>query len=240
MFRQQIPNSITLLNLLLGSLAIIQLLLGNHITACWLLAGAGLADLLDGMAARLLKVQSSIGKQLDSLADMVSFGVIPGLIYYILLASNGLGSGSLDPWAIPAFLVTLASAVRLAKFNLDTRQEDGFLGLPTPASALLAIGLLMISTFNTFSLGNWITSPFVLYPVIGTVSALLVSELPLFSLKFKSLNWEGNQIRIIFVLSAVLLITWLREAGLVGTILLYILLSLIFKSNQSDEIPGGN
>lgn len=218
--RAAIPNIITLCNLAMGCLAIKFLFEGEPLLAV-ICSGIGLlADFLDGAVARILKVSSELGKQLDSLADMVSFGVVPGVILYYLLSKN------ID-FAYVGFLITLLSAVRLGKFNLDTRQSDQFIGLPTPACTIFIIGLLLIEEFNSFGLKNFITQPALLLTVTVVFSYLLVAEIPLFSLKFKHLKWKDNEIRFIFVASSVLLLLFLREVGLVLAILLYLVFSIV-------------
>ena len=238
MIRRSIPNAITLLNLFLGSIAVVLILEREYVLACWLLAGAGLADFLDGAVARMLGVKSELGGQLDSLADMVSFGLVPGLMYFQLLRESfGFSLNSILP-AAPAFLVTVFSALRLAKFNLDTRQQEGFIGLPTPASTIFAAGILLIFANDVFGLAPLASTPALLYPLIILMSYLLVAELPLFSLKFSSLSWKGNEIRIIFVLLSAALLIILRELGLVVIIILYLLLSILFKPKVPHEVSS--
>jgi len=240
MIRRSIPNGITALNLVLGMLALLLLGKEEFLLACLALGGAGLADFLDGLAARALGVQSEIGIQLDSLADMVSFGLVPGLIYFQIL-SQSADSAAIIPWlALPACLVAVFSAFRLARFNLDSRQRSGFVGLPTPANTLLAVGLLLVFMRDPYGLSDWVGSLGVLYPVIGLTCWLLVAEIPMFSLKFKTLSWRGNEIRIIFVLASGILLLLFQEVGLVAIIVLYISLSILFKPNIVHEIPGGN
>lgn len=228
----QIPNIITLINLFFGCCAVLNVFLGYYVAVFWFFAAAILADYLDGAAARLLGVHSPLGKELDSLADMVSFGVLPGSIFYVLLLDALTGSpGMLSfHWgATPAFLVTLFSALRLAKFNLDVRQADYFIGLPTPSSCLFSVGLLLVYHFDRFHLSAFWVTPMVLYLCLLLLSALLIAELPMFNLKFKRLAWTGNEIKIIFAAVAVVLLIVLREAALSLIIVLYVLLSLLFK-----------
>lgn len=228
--KQQIPNFITLLNLFFGCCAVISVLSGAFIPAFWFFFASGLADYLDGTAARVLNVESPLGKELDSLADMVSFGLLPGAIFYVLLQIGWRGEIDLSGihWeAAPAFAVTLFSALRLAKFNLDTRQTDYFIGLPTPSSCLFAIGLMLIYEFNSFGWGSWVTLPELLYVFIALVSFTMVAELPMFSMKFKSLRWSENRIQFIFTAVVILLLVLLREAALPIVILIYILVSIL-------------
>ncbi|MCB0663026.1 MAG: CDP-alcohol phosphatidyltransferase family protein, partial [Saprospiraceae bacterium] len=133
-----LPNLITLLNLFFGCLAAISILNGAYYLGIIFSLAGGLADFLDGMVARLLNVQSNIGKELDSLADMVSFGFVPGIIFYKLISLNlpWPGLSVINWYAVPAFLITMFSALRLAKFNLDNRQTESFIGMPTPAATV--------------------------------------------------------------------------------------------------------
>ncbi len=229
---KNLPNVITLINLFLGCGAILSVLAGQYLPAFWLFFAAGWADFLDGLVARLLKVHSPIGKELDSLADVISFGLLPGVVYYVLL-QHGL-RGGIDRehiyWAAtPGFLITLLSAYRLAKFNLDTRQTDHFIGLPTPSSALFAMGLLLIFHFDSFGLASLVAHPLFLYPCVLVFSGLLIAELPMFSLKFKSLAWSGNEIKFIFSAVAIVLLIVLQEAAPALIIILYALVSLAQK-----------
>lgn len=228
--KKNIPNFITLLNLLFGCCAVVAVLHQQFLLAFWLFLSAVLADYLDGLVARLLKVHSPLGKELDSLADMVSFGFFPGAIFYVLLVTGWTGGPEHDGifWpAVPGFLLTLFSAFRLAKFNLDTRQSDNFIGLPTPSACTFTVGLLLIYLMDSFGLGALIVQPLFLYPVIALFSYLLVAELPMFSFKFKSLAWQGNEIQFLFAATAVILLVLLREAALSTIILLYLLVSVL-------------
>ncbi|MEM8525667.1 MAG: CDP-alcohol phosphatidyltransferase family protein [Bacteroidota bacterium] len=227
--RAAIPNLVTLCNLAMGCMAIKFLFEGEPLLAVICSAIGLLADFLDGAVARMLNVSSELGKQLDSLADMVSFGVVPGVILYQLLSEN-------TSFAYVGFLITLLSAVRLGKFNLDTRQSDQFIGLPTPACTIFIIGLLLIYEFNSFGLKEVIAQPWLLLAVTIIFSYLLVAEIPLFSLKFKHLKWKGNEIRFIFVAFSILLLIFLREAGLVLAILLYLVLSIINNFSMKKAI----
>lgn len=174
-------------------------------------------DFADGLAARLLNVKSAIGKELDSLADMVTFGVLPSLLMFLMI-----GEKTDIAW-LPfiAFLIAVFSALRLAKFNIDTRQEENFIGLPTPANALLISSLI----FFYGSIPLWL-----LLAIAIVFSLLLTAEIPLFSLKMKSLKWGGNEIRYIFLLITILLVLFLHLAALPFTIITYILLSFLNNS----------
>ncbi len=247
--KKYIPNAITLLNLFCGCAALVCVLYGYFINAFWFLFIGGLADYLDGMVARWLKVNSTLGKELDSIADMVSFGVVPGAIIYMLLNaglrySEQLAQGGavqlLQPTlsfdlsyaALPAFLISVFAGLRLARFNLDTRQSEDFIGLATPSTTLFVVGLMLIFHFNSYGLRTLVVSPYFLIPIILLFSYLMVSELRMFSFKFKGFRWEGNEIRFIFAAIAILLLVFLREAAFATTVLVYIAIAVgqsIFK-----------
>ncbi len=227
--RRHIPNIITLVNLFCGLLAIISLLFGLFNQVILLIFLAGLADFLDGMVARLLKVNSPIGKELDSLADMVSFGVVPGMILFTLLNRGvPMPLWSEFPWmATPAFLITLFSALRLAKFNLDARQTENFIGLATPAATLFVVGLLLVFQYDSYGWKAFVLNPVFLYVVTIGLSLLLTAEIPMFSLKIKSFKWKGNQKRFVFAIASVLLLFVFKEAAISMIIFLYIMMNLI-------------
>ena len=193
--------------------------------------GSGLADYLDGALARAFKVKSDIGKELDSLADMVSFGVVPGAILYMLLVKGMAGEDvlpiELTLAASPAFLVTLFSALRLANFNIDTRQTENFIGMPTPSIAMFAMGLLLIFHYDSFGLANLVSSPLFLYLTIPILCWLMVAQFPMFSLKFKKLTWSGNEIRITFTAAALIMGILLKEAAFAAIIIAYIFFTII-------------
>ncbi len=227
--KKHIPNSITCGNLLCGCLGVVQAFEGNLIWASYFVGIAAVLDFFDGFAARMLKVSSAIGKDLDSLADMVTFGFLPGVVMFVLI------SAAVDVTAVNqyvgseyikylAFIIPIFSALRLAKFNNDTRQSDSFIGVPTPANAMLICSLPLMLEFDNF---EFILNPILLCSLCVVMSLLLVAELPLFALKFKNFKCTGNEIRFVFLaLSLVLLIT-LQFLGIAIVILLYILLSII-------------
>ncbi len=241
-----LPNIITLGNLFCGCLAIVFAFEGNLIWSAYLVGIAAVLDFLDGFVARALKQYSEIGKQLDSLADMVTFGVVPGVIMYELLltwtkSEKGLTITAQNHY-LPfiAFIIPLFSALRLAKFNIDTRQTDSFIGVPTPANTILIASLpLMIG----FKKGMWILEveehlrifvhPYSLVVISIVMSFLLISEIPLFALKFsgrspsdKSFGWKGNEIRWSFLGMCVVLLATLQFVGIPLCIVLYILMSV--------------
>jgi CDP-diacylglycerol---serine O-phosphatidyltransferase len=223
--KKNIPNIITLANLFFGCLATVSALNGDiKAMAVWI-SLAALADFLDGFLARLLKVQSPLGTQLDSLADAVSFGLVPGAIFYYLLGGTTANSVVLS--ASPAFLVTLFAVFRLAKFNLDTRQQEEFIGLPTPASTVFTLGWVLMVEANAFGLAHQLQQPAVLYAGIALLSFLMNAEFPMFSLKIKHLNWQDNKYPLILGVSAITMLILFQEAALSLIIAWYIILSLI-------------
>ena len=227
--KRHLPNAITLLNLFLGCCAIISVFQHSYVQAFWFVFAAVAADYADGLVARLLGVHSELGKELDSMADLVSFGVVPAMVYYRLLANAFLPEGAhqLCLEALPGFLVAVFSGLRLAKFNLDSRQVMGFIGLPTPSSTIFTMGVLLIYHFDTFGMHSIVASPVFLYACVLGLSYLLVAEIPMFSLKFKSFSWKGNEIKFTFVAIALILLVFTREAAFAIVILLYVLFSII-------------
>ncbi|MFK8104901.1 MAG: phosphatidylcholine/phosphatidylserine synthase [Saprospiraceae bacterium] len=226
--KKYIPNSITLLNLFFGCCALVSIFNQQYFSTFVFLALGGLADYADGMIARLLKVHSTLGKELDSMADMVSFGVAPGAILYVLLSlSFPTAEAAICYPALPAFLVSMFAGLRLARFNLDTRQTEDFIGLNTPSSTMFVVGLMLIYANDSLGLAEWVIQPVFLYIVIAVLSFLLVAELPMFGFKFKGLHWKGNEIRWSFIVLSLILVVFLKEAAFALIIFLYILLALI-------------
>ncbi len=182
---------------------------------------AAILDFLDGFSARLLNVSSPVGKELDSLADMVTFGVLPSVMVYNYL------DRSMDNPYLPyvAFSMALFSALRLAKFNLDTRQTDAFMGLPTPANALFFSSLPIIANSEY---AVWL-GPYTVISLILVFSFLLVAELPLMALKFKRFHWKGNELKFVFLLFAALLLVVLHWIAVPLIIFLYIFMSLFLR-----------
>ncbi len=226
--RKYIPNTITCLNLVSGCIASVMAFEGNLLFALLWIVAAAVFDFFDGLAARALKAYSPMGKELDSLADVVSFGVAPGMILFTSLRiwASSSSAGCLSEY-IPylAFVVPAFSGLRLAKFNIDERQTTSFIGLPVPAHALLW-------SSAAYSLQEWLLSGqtwvvVVMIAAFCATSYLLVSEVPMFSLKIKSLSWKGNELRYILIIASALLIISFGFIGISGAILLYILLSVI-------------
>jgi CDP-diacylglycerol---serine O-phosphatidyltransferase len=220
--RSQIPNTITLLNLLTGVIGIISVLNGQILAgATFVLVAAGF-DFLDGLVARILKVQSNLGKELDSLADVVSFGVLPGIILFQMAQDRNQGE-----WiAYLTLIVPMLSAYRLAKFNLDTRQSDRFIGLPTPANALFISTLPHLGILWP-SLGSVLESELVLVAIAFVFSFLLIAEIPLIALKFKNFLFKENLFRFLLVGISLVSFSLLQLGGIPLIILAYIGLSLI-------------
>lgn len=222
---KNIPNSITCLNLLSGCFACIFAFQGQYDWVALCIGLSALFDFLDGMAARLLHAYSPLGKELDSLADLISFGLAPGLMVMHLMAYNSTFHGMAEYqswWALSALLIPVFSALRLAKFNIDTRQTTSFIGLPVPANALFWIGVCQAVLR--------MESPVCGYVIVVLViifSLLLVSEIPMFSLKFKNLKWKENYLRYLIIAVAAICLISLGLAGLAATIGLYIVLSLL-------------
>lgn len=228
--KAQIPNLLTLLNLLFGVIGIIWVLEGQVLTGAYFVLIAAGFDFLDGFVARLLKVQSDMGKELDSLADVVSFGVLPGLILFVM-AKNSVSQDSYLPYL--TLIVPMLSAYRLAKFNLDTRQSDRFIGLPTPANALF-LSTLPHLALHWKLVGEWLILPVVLILIAWVMAILLVSEIPLIALKFKSFSFSKNRFRYLLIFLSIAFFAWLQLAGIPLVILAYIGLSVIENAIGSE------
>jgi len=229
--KRNIPNAITCGNLLCGCLALVKAFEGDLVWAAYLVGIAAVLDFFDGFAARLLKVSSAIGKDLDSLADMVTFGVVPGFVMFKLLLISILFMTNDAIWNyVPylAFIIPIFSCIRLAKFNNDKRQTESFIGVNTPANSILICSLPLIIGGNYQSPSAvFILNPYSLIALTVVMSALLVSEIPIFSFKFKSFGWKGNEIRFTFLLLSLLLLITLHFIGIPLIIVLYIVMSVI-------------
>ncbi|GAA4302592.1 CDP-alcohol phosphatidyltransferase family protein [Compostibacter hankyongensis] len=245
---KQLPNILTLANLFCGALALVFILQSPGFIASYngedymitvpppicqavvLIGIAAVFDFFDGLAARLLKVQSPMGRELDSLADVVTFGVAPGMILYQLLRSAYM----MQPGAMEVSLVNVAvalllpcfAAYRLARFNLDERQTQHFIGVPTPAVGLLVASFPLILLYNSAGLAPWLQRVWVLYALIALLCFLMVCNLPFFSLKLKRLSWKENRLRYLFLLLTLLAIPLLKWAAVPFAFALYVALSL--------------
>lgn len=226
--RKHIPNTITCMSLVSGCIATVVALQGNLLWAAIWIIIAAVFDFMDGFAARLLKAYSPMGKELDSLSDMVSFGVAPGMIVFWMLSQASLSLGEIGRY-IPylAFVIPAFSGLRLAKFNIDERQTTSFIGMPVPANALFWASAGY--SLAPLAQANPVLFIVVTLAVALATSLLLVSEIPMFSLKIKSVAWEGNERRYILVGCAVLFVALFGMLGIAGTILLYLLLSIFNK-----------
>lgn len=220
-----IPNLLTLSNLMCGSFAALSALVYDNLEwAFWFVIMAAVFDFFDGFAARLLRQSSPIGVQLDSLADMISFGFVPAAVLYAMTTRSLGGEETLPHYAcaFASFLLAAFSALRLAKFNIDDSQHEEFCGLPTPANALFFTSLGLISVRTGFDFGGeWLIC------IMPVMAWLLISPVRMFSLKFKGFGWRGNEIRYLFLALCVALIAILQLYSIPTIILLYILVSAI-------------
>jgi len=240
--KQNIPNFLTVMNLIGGLLSIIMIMNGNYIWAGLFIFIAAVFDYLDGTAARLLNAYSELGKQLDSLADVISFGVAPGILMFRMLyigcatGCNVLEQLHITPYF--ALLIPVCSALRLAKFNIDLRQEVNFIGLPTPANALFfaSIPLILYLQPQLFSILSFdfiidfFSNSRVLTILTVFFSYMLISDFRIFSMKFKSVGWRGNQLRYSFLVISVVLLILFSLMAIPMIILIYILLSIFFQN----------
>lgn len=238
--KSQIPNTITLLNLFSGCIALVFAFQSNFEWAFyWVCIGIFL-DFFDGFFARILKVQSELGLQLDSLADMVTSGVVPGVGMFFLLAKCQIGTTDINALDLTntfvpflGFIITLGSCMRLARFNLDKRQTSSFIGLPTPANALFILSLpLVLETTSYEFIAAALSNQWVLLFITVLSAFILNAEIPLFSLKIKSFDLKANGIQIIFLLMSLLLLLFFQFLGIPLLIITYIIMSVITNSLQ--------
>jgi len=219
---RHIPNMLTSANLLCGCLGLISVFGNYPVEPAYFIWAACVFDFFDGFAARLLKVSSPIGKELDSLADMISFGVLPAMAMYTWIDSTSGVS-----WlSYIALMIAVFSSFRLAKFNVDTRQADTFIGVPTPANALFLTSLVFLPE----SMRTIIFTAPVLTGITVVFSLLLVAPFELFALKFKDFSWKNNKIRFSFLAVSVILLMFLKAGALPAIILSYILISLLSRT----------
>lgn len=218
MIKKQIPNLLTCANLFSGCIGIVYSFNGDLKMVAFFVIISGIFDFFDGFAARLLHVKSDIGKELDSLADVISFGFLPGVIMFQLLKINS--PNDFLPYA--GFIIPVFSALRLAKFNIDSRQTEDFIGLNTPMNTFFIISLPYLLDDIA-----WLSNVYILLGIILVVSYLLVSELKLFSMKINNLKWEANKYKFIFLIISLVLLAFLKFAALPIILILYILFSQI-------------
>ncbi len=232
-----VPNTITSFNVISGSLAIAFAFEGNLVLAGVLIIIAAIFDFFDGMSARLLGAYSDMGKELDSLADMISFGLAPAVIAHVLIRNQIWANQPLleaSPQILlqlfAPFIIVVFSALRLAKFNVDERQSETFIGLATPANALVwaSLPFVLATQENNFTTGI-IQTPWVIIVLSIIMSFMLVAELPMFSLKFKNIKFAQNKTRFIFLILSIALLVLLKLVAIPLIILLYILISVIEK-----------
>lgn len=226
MLKKHIPNTITCLNLISGCIATYFAFQGDYPLALLFIVIGAVFDFFDGLVARLLQVSSPIGKELDSLADCITFGFAPSAMVFALLSSFHIHI-IIVPFL--AFIMAAFSALRLAKFNLDERQALGFIGLPTPANALFW-GALIVGNGD-----DMVELPYAPYLILAATFVscyLLVSEIPMFALKFKTWGWKGNDIKYIFLVTCVPLLILLQVSGLAAIIAWYVILSIVQNSHK--------
>ena len=238
-----LPNTLTCCNLISGcvatTVAILSPFTRNMEMALLFIIIGALFDFCDGLSARLTHVSSPVGKELDSLADVVTFGVAPSAMVFSMLQetfnrylslhsyTDNMGAGMLSVIPMLAFVMAAFSALRLAKFNLDTRQTTSFIGLPTPANALFWASIVV--GFGSDIVGYGIKAIVVTLLMVAVSCWLLISEIPMFALKFKHYKWKGNEVKYIFIVLALALIALLCEKAFAPVIALYVLMSVIYR-----------
>ena len=241
---KQIPNIITLGNLFSGTVAVIFAVEGDYEIAALLVCIGIVLDFFDGFVARLLNVSGELGKQLDSLADMVTSGVVPGIVMYKLLQDNLIDKPNFTNSAVQildvpliGLILTLAAGFRLAKFNIDTRQTDSFIGLPTPAMSLFILSLPLILQYTeTEFVENLIKNNYFLISITCVLSYLMNAELHLFSLKFKEYSVKNNLMKYLFLIASLLMIIFLQYVSIPLIIILYVILSVINNYGKKETI----
>lgn len=224
---KHIPNLLTISNLICGCIALYFTFQGELVFTAYLIGLAAIFDFMDGAAARLLNISNPLGKELDSMADMVSFGLVPGSVVFHLLEESTFSQYSFMALVIPIF-----SAYRLAKFNIDENQNENFIGLPTPANCLVFVSIPLITTFNSESTIAYLFEiPEILLIITILMSLALVSRINMFSLKFKNLKFQDNKFRFFLITMSIILLTWLEFSAIPIIILLYIMISIVKTSN---------
>jgi CDP-diacylglycerol---serine O-phosphatidyltransferase len=246
MIKKNIPNALTCLNLGFGFWGILLLVNGKILEATLCIIASLIVDFFDGFAARLLHVSSPIGKELDSLADMVSFGVLPSIMLTFMIASINTGipytqiatinlfdNGIFNITLLLGTLPALFSAARLAKFNIDTRQSDRFFGVPTPSNAIIVASFNLIAIDQSSFLFPMVNN---LYFILGyciIMSWLLIADIPLMALKFKSFDWATNKYRFILIISSIILLFALQKESILLILTTFVILSLL--QNKSEQ-----
>ena len=224
--KKHIPNIITLLNLFCGCIAIVMTAELHFQMAFYFVCLGIFFDFFDGFFARKFGVSGPLGVQLDSLADMVTSGVAPGFVMFCMLSINDFSTSNYFPYL--AFIITLGACYRLAKFNIDTRQSDSFIGLPTPANALLIMSLPLIIKYNSINfIGDLLSNKWFLLVIIVFSAFVMNAEIPLFSLKIKDFSFQKYKLQLGFLLISVLLILTLQFLAIPLIIITYVLLSVM-------------
>lgn len=247
---KQVPNIITSLNVLCGCIAILFAVSGDLINAAIFVFLGIFFDFFDGLAARLLNAQSEIGLQLDSLADVITSGVVPGIVMYQMLnlayfgemrslteifSGSGWNVGVQSYLPLIGLVIVIAAAYRLAKFNVDTRQTTGFIGLPTPANTILVLSLPLILQYQYSELAESILlNKWFLFGITLFGSIMMNAEIPLFALKFKTWDFKSNAVRYIFLMLCVVLLVLVKFWAIPFIILLYIVLSLFNHKTHNE------
>lgn len=225
-FKKQIPNAITLLNLLCGCIAVVFVSQSNFEMAFYFVCLGIFFDFFDGFFARLFQVSSPLGLQLDSLADMVTSGVVPGYVMFMMMQNAQNPAIIFLPYL--GFVITLGACYRLANFNIDTRQTDSFIGLPTPANALFVLSLpLVLEQYNSLIALEILSNYWVLFLITLVSAYIMNAEIHLFSLKIKEFSFKKNRLQIVFLALSVLLLVFFQYLGVALTILSYVLISVI-------------
>ncbi len=236
--KNHLPNSLTLLNLFCGCCGIVACLYDQYQAVPVFIGIALLADFLDGFVARALKVKSDLGAQLDSLADMTTFGVLPGMMLFVLIrqaytdiACTGY-QGKYFPYI--GFVYSIFACLRLAKFNIDTRQTVNFIGLNTPSGAMFVLGLYANLKFQVFQIPFLYSNTALLIIAVG-LAFMLVSELEIFSMKGNPFSWKQNKWRVLFLISCVPQLIFLKWLGLTTCIVSYVLFALLHNATKQPE-----
>ncbi|MCC9071678.1 CDP-alcohol phosphatidyltransferase family protein [Flavobacterium sp. F-65] len=228
--KKHVPNAITLINLFCGCIAVIFVSKLDYEMAFYFVCLGIFFDFFDGFFARLFKVSSPLGLQLDSLADMVTSGVVPGYVMYSLFVSSSSSHDIIGSEFTPflGFIVTLGSCYRLANFNIDTRQTDSFIGLPTPANALFILSLPLVLKFSdSLMILEILTNQWILLAIALFSAYILNAEIPLFALKIKKFNLKDNLLQVGFLVFSLLLLIFFKYLGIPLVIITYVLLSVI-------------
>lgn len=248
--KNQIPNTITILSLILACLAIVLTFEGKLAIAAYLLIGSCVCDFFDGFLARALKINNPIGKEIDSLVDMIAFGVAPAMLLYqitkIAQETQQLQVLTDYPWLhYLVFLIPVFSAIRLAKFNVDTRQTSSFIGLAVPAHASFYIFTTLLFIYpdlpQVLNVSNFValivTNPLIMLGFSVLLSIMLIVEVPMFALKFKNLKWKDNTLPFTFIIIWLVMLIFMNIVAMPAIVILYIVWSIILNfKNKSTTI----